>query len=442
MLSRRQFTAACASAALANAKTDLFETAAAHVRLTEKHRDASALWGRIAGNPAEKLSAELLVRQLKAHVDRVSIEKFSFEAWRSKSWGVRAGSAVIPSAMPAPFDARFADGEVAAPLVVGGVEEDWKQHRGKWIFLPVQKGRYAFASIVREKLLYQRAVEAGAAGLMFALDTPRDSTWRYTVPVDKPYAETDSRYPGGRRPIPCFSVDSLDADRVAHETSLASQVDYLAQRRWAAHNVVAYSRGQGKRTVAIFNHIDSFFAGACDNASGIAVLVGLAEQLAAIPRHRRVADIYLMGISAHHDSAAGFRDFLARDLDRAARISELILLEHLDAVDTPEGRAAGWPMPLNDQRVAYLGSGGWPEIRQALPALVHESKLMTTAPAMRDACIADLFVTCGKKRSFCLMNAPPFYHSDHDTLDKISGPGMQRAVDFHMKLLRVMGAII
>jgi hypothetical protein len=40
-----------------------------------------------------------------------------------------------------------------------------------------------------------------------------------------------------------------------------------------------------------------------------------------------------------------------------------VLIEHTDAVDTEEGRRAGWPHPLNDQRIAYLGSQGWPEIQ-------------------------------------------------------------------------------
>ena len=70
----------------------------------------------------------------------------------------------------------------------------------------------------------------------------------------------------------------------------------------------------------------------------------------------------------------------------------------------------------------------WPKI------LNQYAKLVT--PQMQDACIADLFVTCGQVKSFCLMNMPPFYHTDHDTLDRISDRGIRNAVNFHFMLLQ------
>jgi len=130
------------------------------------------------------------------------------------------------------------------------------------------------------------------------------------------------------------------------------------------------------------------------------------------------------------------RDWVARDPARFARTGQLFLLEHVDALDSEEGRAAGWPMPLNNNRTAYLGSDGWPEVRGLLPELAVNSGVMTVTPKMQDACIADLFVTCGQVKSFCLMNTPPFYHTDHDTLDKISDHGIRHAVNFHLTLLQ------
>lgn len=37
--------------------------------------------------------------------------------------------------------------------------------------------------------------------------------------------------------------------------------------------------------------------------------------------------------------------------------------------------------------------------------------------------------------------APPYCHTDHDTLDKISRAGLEASVDFHMRLLEVTGAL-
>jgi hypothetical protein len=41
----------------------------------------------------------------------------------------------------------------------------------------------------------------------------------------------------------------------------------------------------------------------------------------------------------------------------------------------------------------------------------------------------------GRSARFCLINTPAYYHTDHDTLDKISAEGIGNAVRFHMRLL-------
>jgi hypothetical protein len=66
---------------------------------------------------------------------------------------------------------------------------------------------------------------------------------------------------------------------------------------------------------------------------------------------------------------------------------------------------------------------------------------MTVDPPIVRECIADLFVICDRVQPFCLMAAPPYYHTDHDTLDKLTEPGLRRAVNFHLRLLAEAGFI-
>src|SRR5262249_23749174 len=155
-------------------------------------------------------------------------------------------------------------------------------------------------------------------------------------------------------------------------------------------NTVGYLRGQSRTGIVLVNHLDGFFAGANDNASGIATMAGIAERLSRIPDHKRKADFYFAGLAAHHDFAAGMRAFVEADSQRLSRFGQMILIEHTDAVDTEEGKRAGWPHPLNDQRIAYLGPQGWPELRKALPGLVRDTGVMTIDPKMEDDCVADL----------------------------------------------------
>ncbi len=418
------------AAGLAGAPSpDLLEIAAAHVRLAEATRAQTQLWGRIGGSEAERASARLLAEQLRPSLGSVELESFSFTAFRPTQWRVAAGFAALRSAMPAPFEARFPDGLVRAPLAEVSPEGDWSRVRGKWVFLKASTGGSAATTVIREKLLYQRAVEAGAAGMLFSLPTP-PGTWRSVVPVDKPYALKDERYPDGRRPIPCFSLDAEDGERLQAGATVSASIAYEPETRREALNTVGRLPGPGPQ-VAILNHLDSFFSGAIDNASGIATTVGIARRLAAMAPATRRSGFWLVGLAAHHDSAAGMRAFLARDPARAAAIGQWILLEHTDAA-TAE---------LNNGRVAYLGSQGWPEVRAALPRLARASGVMTVDPPARDACIADLYVNCGQARSFCLMNVPLYYHTDHDTLDRITRQGLEAAVDFHLRLLEATGSI-
>jgi hypothetical protein len=333
--------------------------------------------------------------------------------------------------MPAPFEARFPDRTITAPLARVHPDGGWDKVSGKWAFVHSQATTSTAFNIVREKLLYQRAVEHSAAGLIFSLPTPKTSRWKSVVPVDKPYAVKDERYPGGIRPIPCFSVDAIDGEALAAGARISASIHYAATTQHEGRNIVGFLPGNRGFAVAIMCHIDSFFSGACDNASGMAAMVGLAE---ALSRVQRQPDFYFLGLSAHHDEAAGMRSWVERDPQRFARIRQLFLLEHVDALDSEEGRSAGWPLPLNNNRTAYLGSEGWPEVRASLPELARQSGVMMVTPKMQDACIADLFVTCGRVKSFCLMNTPPFYHTDHDTLDKISAAGIRSAVSLHLLL--------
>jgi hypothetical protein len=420
---------------------NLRDVAAVHVAIAEKDKGRRKIWGRIGGTPPEHESAAALAAQLKPFLPKVDLEPFPFQAHRALEWEVKLDGKPVETAMPAPFEARFPE-TVTAPVEPIEPDGNWNKTAAKWAFVSSRATTSTAFNIVREKLLYQRAVEHGAAGLMFSLPTPRTSRWKSVVPVDKPYAVKDERYPNGIRPIPCFSVDAIDGESIAAAgAKLSATIRYDAAAEHEGRNVVGFLPGSSAFAVAVMCHIDSFFAGACDNASGMAAMVGIAESLSRLPPSARQPDFYFLGLSAHHDEAAGMRAWVARDPQRFARIRQLFLLEHVDALDSEEGRQAGWPTSLNNNRTAYLGSDGWAEVRAQLPDLVRQSGAMTVPPKMQDACIADLFVTCGRVKSFCLMNTPPFYHTDHDTLDRISGAGIRNAANLHLMLFKKLKLI-
>ena len=430
---------------VARAAPNLIAVAAEHVRIAETTRGSTPLWGRIGGSQAERESAMALASQLVPYVDEVAVEPYQFTAHRPIEWTLSApGGQPLASAVPAPFDARFPGEVLPARIHPIATEADWAGTKGRWAFVRAVMERAASDTSVRRDRLYQMAVKNGAVGFVFALPTP-PGTWRSVVPVDKPFAMQDVEYPDGVRPIPCFSVDAEDGDRIeamARDiTYLGCRIDYASPGPLEGFNTVSRIPGQGKWTVLLAAHLDSFFSGANDDASGLATLVGMAHRLMEIPKERRVADFLLVGLSAHHDAGAGMRAFVENAPRRMDIIRQFILLEHTDAQHGAEGKGFNWPDPLNDGRTAYLGDRGFPTIREALPDLVANTGIMGIVPPMLDACIADLYVVCDRVEAFCLIQAPPYYHTDHDTMDKLSEEGLQNAVEFHMRLLETIGAL-
>ena len=422
---------------------DLLEIAKNHVLLAEATRSRGQLWGRLGGSDAERASARLFAKQLSPYLVDVELEPFTFSAFRPARWSLSVqGAGDLASAMPTPFDARFTDGVVRAPVYKITGETDWKGARGRFAFVEATMQASVYRNSVRDGNLYKRAVEAGAVGLIFSLPM-KPGRWRAVAPIDKAFAVRDEAYPDKRRPISCFVIDAADGALLAaaRNATVEARVEYETRTQREAFNVVGVLSGLQRSRVVMFNHLDSFFSGANDNASGIATTVGLAQRIAMLPVEKRLADFIFVGLGAHHDGGEGMRAFRARDAKRYASLTQAILIEHTDALGGKEAQAAGWPESFNDQRQAYLGSKGWPELKSALGDMVSRSHVMTTAPQTADACIGDLLVICGELPSFCLIQGPPYYHTDHDTIDKISRAGIEASVDFHFRLLEVIGAI-
>ncbi len=424
---------------------ELLPIAAGHVEIAEESEPSSMLWGRIGGSEAERSSARLLAEQLRPWVSEVGLESFEFKAHRPKAWRVAIeGGAVLASAMPAPFDALFPANTGPVPVKVIEKLSDWEDAKGGWAYVRAEMELTPARTSVRSQLLYQRAVQAGAAGFIFSLPTP-PGRWQAVVPVDKPFAKPDTFFPDGVRPIPAFCIDAEDGARleqaIATGSTLAASIEYEPDALREGLNTVATLRGPplGRRVV-LAAHLDSFFSGANDDASGLAVMVGLAKRLSELGVDGRKADFLFLGLSGHHDAGAGMRAFVEDDPYRIAG-DDMILLEHLDARHGKDA-AAGWPANLNNLRSVYLGPKARPKLELMLPRLVRETGLMTVDPTVVRSCIADLFVVCDQVKPFCLIQAPPFYHTNHDTIDKLSEEGLQSAVEFHMRLLELLGAIV
>src|SRR5215475_78958 len=111
---------------------NLRDMAAIHVAIAERDKGRRKVWGRIGGTAPAHESAAALVNQLAPFLPKVEIEPFHFKAHRALEWEVKAGGNLLETAMPAPFEARFPDREISAPLQPVDPDGDWRKVSGKW----------------------------------------------------------------------------------------------------------------------------------------------------------------------------------------------------------------------------------------------------------------------------------------------------------------------
>lgn len=450
---------------------DLMDLAASHVRIAEASRGTAEtgsaplaedgfqrLWGRLGGSRAEGASANLLQEQLRPWVNGIDQEGFVFDAPRPDQWRMAiSGETVVTSAVPAPLGARFPDGQTAAPLHRIDTEADWELARGRWVFLPATPDTSRRRNAAHDAETYIRAVKAGAAGLVFALPTPEGETWRSVVHTNPNAPDVLATFETDFYPIPCFSVDAADGARLGEAAARAADliltlIQEPRSRRNGANVVGVLRAGRpsmgdsnaspgfspfmgnrgGAGTIVFFANLDSAYAGATENASGLATLVGLAQQLATGPAFARRSDIYFVGLCAQHDGAAGLRAFAEADPRRMAAIRQFYFLQRTSA----EGGA--------HERVAFMGDRPWHGLAPAIPAIFREAGLKGEPPQVtQNAEMMDAVVGNRRRaRTFCLQQTPPWAFTDHDTLERLDPAELDRSVDFHLRLIETAGALV
>jgi hypothetical protein len=89
----------------------------------------------------------------------------------------------------------------------------------------------------------------------------------------------------------------------------------------------------GDEEILILAHIDAYFEGGIDNASGDAVLMGLLDHYSKIPQVQRRRSIRFMGAAGHHGGPGSSWLHDARETE-LAKTALIINLEHVAAVRT------------------------------------------------------------------------------------------------------------
>jgi hypothetical protein len=275
--------------------------------------DGNQYWGRIVGTKYDLETDEWLMNKFRAAgLQNVRRQELDVPPqWWGNSWTVTVGDGSAarklesafpftnaPSTPPAGLDletvyvglgrkADFAGRDVAGKAVViysipsPGVRDQSAQ----W-----------FGSV-------ERAEENHAAAILVVLGLPGNFSAQTAMPA--------STIP----PVPTFLLgqddgfalmDAIDKALPGAGPRVHLQLDVTPQRTGQKTGMVfGELPGATDETIYLMAPLDSFFTGAMDNASGIAVMAALAEYYAKVPQAQRRRTLVFVGTPGHHDGDPG-----------------------------------------------------------------------------------------------------------------------------------------
>jgi hypothetical protein len=199
-------------------------------------------------------------------------------------------------------------------------------------------------------------------------------------------------------------------------------------------NVWGILPGATDENVALMAHVDAFFEGAMDNASGMATLVALAEHYAKIPRAQRRRTMTFFTTAAHHSPSgeqAGIAWVHNNMQEMFAKTALLVNLEHTAQVATYlVGETFITSNHVSARRWYVGGSNRLRDI--VLKTFLEYGIALYSRPEGRP----------GGELGEVFTDAPSFhiidhtvYHTDMDTLDAVPAYGMEQSARAFAKII-------
>jgi len=411
------------------------------------------VWGRRAATPAFMRTIEWSVNELKAAgLKDAAVETYAVPGslWVPQSWalqmtgdpafGAGTQSVTLQSAFPQPGGATIPGGSLTAPVMFAGRATD-ADLAGRDV-----KGRIAVVRIRPEPSLFgsaeqgaaARLVERGAVGVINAVEGPGNALY------------VDTRFACGK--APCFMVGGQDGwflEQVIGKAANAGVLDRLKvtmrlsseeKTGLRSANGVAIIPGESGKRIVINAHADGYFQGGDDNASGLAVLVGLARYFAKQPQPKHT--LMFVASGGHHGPGNGPAALVAAHPELAGNTLLIINLEHVAYLDVVRGktRAANntgmtWETSVTESAKAVGVTNESPflvDLWSLAPRCYGVATYLSAGPGVS----GDL----GGYRSLGvpmtqMIQSGTFYHSSGDVLEAVPVEGMERAARFHAFLI-------
>jgi hypothetical protein len=395
--------------------------------------DGNQFWGRIAGTKYDRMIQDWVERQFKnIGLEQVRRQELEMQPlWYPNSWEASLVVDGIATKLNTTFPITDTVGTGTATIVAPaiwlglGTAADFKDRdvRGKAVLLysaPTPGGRDHMARWSGSML---RANKAGAAMVFIVMDVPGNVT-------SEPEA-------GRGTTVPTLTIGMKEGTAIREaiesgtEVNLRLRADIEKKSGLKTANVWGVLPGITDENIIIMAHTDAMFDGALDNASGIAMLLGIARHYAAIPKAQRRRTITFVTTPDHHHGATGIRWINENMRDFLAKTAVIVNCEHPSQTQTYRLGPGLMTSTTTSARRWFVGGS------EALRRVVLQSfrtfgVAVYARPEGRPG--GELQHIFTQAPSFHVIDHI-FYHTDADTEDLVPAWGIEAVTRAYLKVI-------
>ena len=198
--------------------------------------------------------------------------------------------------------------------------------------------------------------------------------------------------------------------------------------------------GTSDEDIIVMAHHDAYFDGSLDNASGMSVMLGLAEFFSKIPKEQRRRTLKFVTTSGHHAGSFGTQWMHTNRDSFLAKTALVINCEHVSVTQTYFDRSG--PFLHNSDNIDARRWWVNGSSKLAMTAL-NAWKLfgVTVYDTMDSNASGDMGAIDRDVPTIQLIESAVYYHTDHDTPQVVPAPGLEAVARAYAKIIDQVNTI-
>ena len=278
--------------------------------------DGNRYWGRISGTEYEVMAADWTERHFR-RLGMTDIHRVQFDLgpqWFPLDWSLTAAAGGkkldFPSANPGMRSPSLAGVEAEAVWVGLGTAADFagRDVAGKAVVIQTMLAPGQMGNSASWEGATGRAQALGAALIVGVWGYGGNMAVWQSANAFQMVRNPDgtSSYVNERVTTPAFFMGFEDGRRLrdlvaaGEPVTISARVEAETREGLVSPSIFGTLPGTTDETIYVMAHMDGYYDAALDNASGMAVMMGLAEYFAHVPAEERRRTITFIGTAGHH----------------------------------------------------------------------------------------------------------------------------------------------